>query len=186
MKVSAIGNGIIFHFMDPVNTKGEFVRQQTSTGILLTSTVDNSAKQPRWVKVLNAGPDCTFVKQGDIVLLPSLRWTSGLKFEGNRIWKTDETEVAALLVNNEVIPAPSYLTFRIIKNEPITHQSGLFVVCTTTDATPSGTVIRIGENVLPELANTTIYYDGTNFNDMIENTDVAFIKEDNVFAYMPN
>lgn len=185
MKVVALGNGFMFHFKDEVNSKGEFVRTNTQSGIILKSTVDNSAKQPRWVKVSGVGPDCTFIKDGDMALLPSLRWTSGLKFNDTTIWKSDEKEVAAVMRDGKIIPAPTFVLFSITPHEPIQQKSGLFVVFGNPLDTPSGTVTHIGEKVSKELNNATIYYNDVNFNDYIEDTNLAFIKEDDILVYIP-
>ena len=95
MKLTPVGNNIAFTFLDRVNSKGEFEPDPTASGILLQASFDDSAKQPRWANVVAVGPRCETIKPGMQILLPNLRWTSHFKVDGQKVWRSDETQVAA-------------------------------------------------------------------------------------------
>lgn len=188
MQIKAIRNNIIFKFVDATNTKGEFQKTATQSGIQLLGSFDESAKTPRWVNVVDSGPDCKHVKPGTQALLPALRWTNGTKFNDERIWKTDEKEVVAFRESptSPVIPADGVVIFTrqaLVKKST----SGLFVVGGTDDETPRGTVVSIGAKCEPELAGSTIVFDGSNFFDdfVVGGVTYSFIKEDEIAAYEP-
>lgn len=184
-------NNILFRFLDPVNSKGEFVRQDTSFGLALLPGFDNSAKQPRWCEVLSVGPEVKDVAIGDWILLPALRWTERVEYEGSKFWKTNEEQVVvvrkggptgvSLTLNNFVLFTPSAPPQQ-------TTASGLIVVGAISDETASGVVFSTGPDAEQELLNATVYYDGDKFFERVEDrVDVpfAFIKEDNVLLYKP-
>jgi len=187
MTVAAINTGIIFQFVDEITSAGTSVRESTETGITLLSTTDNSAQQPRCATVISTRPECTFVKQDDIILIPALRWTSGLKYNGDVFWKTDESEVAVVRRNDQLVPMPGRVIFSLLEKETTKEVwPGFFVVNGSQDDTASGTVVAIGEGVSQELQNATIYYNGELFTDTIDKTNLAFIKEDDILVYSPN
>lgn len=95
MKIRAIRNHILFQFLDRVNIHGQFEEGTTYNGILLRSNHDDSAKKPRWAKIISLGPDCSDVlrEPGCEILVENLRWTPGVKFNDEMIWRTDETEL---------------------------------------------------------------------------------------------
>lgn len=97
MKLRAIRNHIIFQFVDRVTSTGRFTPERSHGGIHLLANNDDSAKEPRWVKVISAGPDCSEqVTQPNVELLvDALRWTAGAKFEDQTYWRTDETQILA-------------------------------------------------------------------------------------------
>ncbi|MGZ8924293.1 MAG: hypothetical protein ACXW2E_00285 [Nitrososphaeraceae archaeon] len=103
MEIKAIHNGILFQFIDHVNTKGQFEEQTSKGGILIIGDFDKSAKQPRWGRVISAGPQCSaIIKQpGCEVLIENLKWTPGAKYNNNMIWKTDEDQVLAYRFQEE-------------------------------------------------------------------------------------
>lgn len=188
MKIKSIHNSFVFKFVDRVNSKGEFERGTTKSGFILQSSADDSAKLPRWVDIINAGPSCEFIKTGDRVLLPALRWTAAGTFDGGKLWKSDETQVVAIAgVDQTVQPLGSYLIFKQIKADVQKSKSGLFVVSNYSDNTPKGVVELIGPDVVSELSQSTIYYNDANFFDTfkIDTRTLAFIKEENVIAYEP-
>lgn len=96
MTLTAIRNHILFEFLDSVDAQGQFT-ETTQAGIHLVGHHDNSAKQPRWARVLVTGPDVyTDLKRpGCEILIDALRWTEGVVFEGKKYWKTDDGQVLA-------------------------------------------------------------------------------------------
>jgi co-chaperonin GroES (HSP10) len=61
------------------------------SGIII-STTDEGQKVPRWGKVLAVGPEAQ-VAVGEFVLIEALQWSFSTEFEGEQIWKTDDTRV---------------------------------------------------------------------------------------------
>ena len=95
MGIRAIHNHIIFQFIDRVNAKGEFEEQQSKGGIILKGNFDQSAKNPRWARIVSVGPKCSeFLKvEKPEILIDNLKWTIGVKYEGETYWRTDEDHV---------------------------------------------------------------------------------------------
>lgn len=186
MNLTPITNGIIFKFLDAVNSRGEFEKSSTAAGIILKSSVDDSAKDPRWVEIVAVGPDCT-VKPGQQLLLPNLRWTSGFKHNGQRMWKTDQVQAAAVrnTPDSEVEPLASFVIFTPIRKAEITSTISGLVVVGGVSETAKGTVVSVGPEASPEVLATTIYYDDTNFSDTFKHNGVtmSFIKDENILAY---
>jgi co-chaperonin GroES (HSP10) len=180
-------NGIAFEFIDRVNSKGEFEKESTASGIVLKASFDDSAKEPRWVKVIAVGPSCT-IKVGQQVLLPNLRWTSGLKFEGVRVWMSDESQAVAVRDTPfaPIEPLTNVVLFKQNPKADLKSTSGIIVVIGGSDETPTGVVLHLGPKVSPELVvGTTIYYNDTNFTDTFRHAGVtmSFIKDDSILAY---
>ena len=191
MNITAIKRGFIFQFCDDVTAKGEFAKTASAAGIILNSSFDESAKQPRWVSVIAAGPDCdeTVLHAGAKVLLPALRWTAASKLEGQKIWKSDETQVVAYTDGDAIVPCNEHVIFKQIPRERTsTSAAGLLVISGSSEDTPSGIVSVVSGSTDPELTvGTKIYYDDANFADTFDHngTQYAFIKEDSILAYEP-
>lgn len=188
MNLKPINNTILFQFVDPVNTKGEFEGGVSAGGIQLQSGHQDSATRPRWVRVTGAGPDVKIVKEGQLALLPALRWTPVIKFNGDKFWKTDATEIVAIVDDNGALVAcNTFVLFAQLKNQAM-RQVGLLQVVGGINDTPRGKVTAIGDKVdTAELATSTIYYSDVNFFDTFKvgDADVSFIKEDAIIAYEP-
>lgn len=189
MNITAIKKGFLFQFVDAVNTKGEFEKGETDSGIILKATFDDSAKQTRWVNVVAAGSECIDVQVGEQALLPALRWTEASKFEGQKIWKSDETQVAAVRQpGGSFRPISSYVIFKQIKPAVQQQSSGLLIVVShTAENTPKGEVVSIGPDATPELENSYIYYNDPNFFDTFvhDGVEYSFIKDENILMYEP-
>ena len=186
MNITAIKRGFVFQFIDAVNSKGEFDKTASSGGILLQGTFDDSAKEPRWVKVISAGSDCKEIKKGDQVMLPALRWTPASTLDGEKIWKSDESEAALVSDEYGVRAIASYVIFKPIKPE-VKKQSGLLIVVGNNTDTPRGEVHAVGPDADQDLVDSFIYYNDTNFFETFTSAGVeyAFIKEENILAYKP-
>jgi len=189
MKLTAIKNNIIFKFVEGVNSSGEFEKTETASIIHQLANFDESAKDPRWVKIVSVGPDCTFVKEGMQVLLPALRWTNSTKFDGERIWKSDETQVVAWRVPGikEVYPVDGVVIFKHVHLKASSSIAGLTIYGGVVDS-PKGIAVYVGSKCEPELVGSTIWYDGTNFLDTFTSSGVemAFIKETDILLYEKN
>lgn len=191
MNIRPIKKSFVFQFNDDVTSNGEFDNGTTAGGIILQSSFDDSAKQARWVTIVAAGNDCDDVvfHPGAQVLLPALRWTEASKFEGQKIWKSDETQVVAYKDGDVVVPIQNYVIFTQNKANVSQSQSGLLVVVGGVGDTASGIVVSVGSDAAEELqVGYKILYDDANFNDTFEHGGVkyAFIKDESIFAYEPN
>ena len=93
--ITAIYNHIVFQFIDRVNTKGMFEEASTSGGILLIADHQKSANQARWAKIISLGPDCSNVlrEEGCEILIEALRWSPGIKYNDEFLWRTDESQL---------------------------------------------------------------------------------------------
>jgi hypothetical protein len=103
MSIRAIHNHIIFKFIDKTNLKGMFEESKTASGIILQSSFDESAKQPRWARIVAAGPQCSdVIKQDNIeILIDNLKWTNGVKYNGEFVWRTDESQLLGYRIIGE-------------------------------------------------------------------------------------
>jgi co-chaperonin GroES (HSP10) len=187
MTLIPVGNNIAFTFVDRVNSKGEFEPPPTESGILLQSSFDDSAKQPRWGNVVAVGARCTTIKPGMQILLPNLRWTSHFTVGGQKVWRTDETQVAAYRATptSQVHPMTTYVLFKKIVKEFVRPTTLIIVVGGTNDETPSGTVFAVGPDATPDLkSGQVLYYSDTNFTDTFVHAGItmSFIKDENILA----
>lgn len=184
MKLKPIKNTFIFKFMNSLNNKGQFNKDTTESGILLQASFDDSAKETRWVSVTEVGHECKDIRVGSTALLPALRWTSGVKFEGTNVWKSDEMQAVAILdpIDSVVIPLRDTVIFEPIKSEEITSAFGIVLVKDPEQNTPRGVVTHVGPDCIDATIGDIVYYDDTNFFDTFKHAGVAmaFIKEDKI------
>lgn len=188
MNIKPIKKSFVFRFNDAVTSKGEFDNGTTAGGIILQSSFDDSAKQARWVTIVAAGNECdtTVFSPGSQVLLPALRWTEASKLEGQKIWKSDETQVVAYKDGETIVPFQNYVIFTQNKTNGAQSQYGPLVVVGGVGDTATGIVVSAGSITASELqVGVKILYDDTNFNDTFESNGVkfAFIKDDEILAY---
>lgn len=95
MNIRAIHNHIVFQFLDNVTTAGVFDETVSTGGIVLPSDKHESAKAPRWAKIISLGPKCSDLlrKDGCEILIDALRWSPGVKYQGEVFWRTDEDQL---------------------------------------------------------------------------------------------
>lgn len=106
MKLRCIRNGILFVFLQPVTSDGQFV-EQTKWGFQLQNNPSKQSQsfgesirhEGRWGKVLTIGPECEHVKIGDYICVEPNMWSNSFKYDDIQIRKTDESKV--LLVSEE-------------------------------------------------------------------------------------
>ncbi len=185
-KLKPLKNNIVFQFMDEVTSKGQFVEAMSTRGLFMTASHDDSAKRPRWCRVVAVGPDCMTVKPDDLILLPSLRWSESAKMSGQSYWKTNEDEVVAYLRDGEpLIVVNDWVLFHYNRDGFTKLSSGLFVK--SINETPSGEVKDVGPKVLDKLANTKVYYDGALFSNLIyyNRKDYGFLRVTDLLGYSP-
>lgn len=99
-------DSIIFQFLDEVGD-GQFINQKTASGIIIPRNLDSTAGSPRWGLALAVGPECTDVKVGDFIFIEQLRWTTEVKVDDIRVWRTTEKDVIAITEDNEP-PHPEF------------------------------------------------------------------------------
>lgn len=185
MTLKPIKNTFIFKFQDSINAKGQFNKSTTEAGIVLQSSFDDSAKESRWVKIDTVGPECKTLKAGDTALLPALRWTSGVKFEDEKVWKSDENQAVVVLdPDNTMIPLRDTVIFKKVKDEELVSSFGIVLVKDPNNNSPRGYVVAAGPDCIDVQLEDTIYYDDANFFDTFTHNGIeyAFIKEDKILA----
>lgn len=188
MTITALGNSVLFTFVDDINSRNEFVKGATESGIVIAGdTFDSSAKQSRWVNVFAVGPDVKTIKAGDQALLPALRWTEGIKHDGLRFWKTDEKEVVAIAGTADGAkpqPLANWVLFEQIKSGHV-RQVGLIAVIGGVTDTPTGKAFAVGPDAESDISGSTIFYDDTNFTDTTKwaGKTFAFVKDENILAF---
>lgn len=186
MKLTPIKNTFIFKFQEAVNNKGMFEKGTTETGIILQSSFDDSAKESRWVRITESGPDCSAVCRNAVVLLPALRWTSGVKFDDRTVWKSDETQVVAIrdMEDGTALPLRDLVIFKPYEEEERVSSFGLVLVSDPDSNSPRGIVVAVGPKCTDTKVGDMLYYDDANFTDtfMVGNEKIAFIKEESILA----
>lgn len=88
--LEALTDSVIFSFVQ--TTRAGFFRAETDWGFKIAEDDYDSAK-PRWGLVNEVGADVKFVKKGDYVLIEPLKWTFSVEFEGQKYWRTIESNI---------------------------------------------------------------------------------------------
>ena len=97
MKLRPLRNNVMFKFLDETSgDKGAFTETHAIGIIIPRST--KSQKVARWGEVIALGPDAEAggLAVGDLILIEALMWMEGVKFEGVKVWKTDDSKVLAV------------------------------------------------------------------------------------------
>lgn len=184
--MKAILNHIIFQFNEEVDAKG-FFKKKTDWGLEIRGHVDDSAKSPRWVTVVKAGPECKFVQPGDQILVKPLMWSVRFTYEGQQYWRTDETKLVAKQ-NAEGFKALNTSVIFVRKDKKVQTQSGIEVVGRLATDTPTGEVVELGPDVKEQLLNkSTVYFFDENFFNYFDYRNVKFcyLDEMEIVAYIP-
>lgn len=185
MKLTPIKNNILFKFIDKMDINGQFI-EETSWGLVISGHFDTSAKQPRWVEVIEVGPECKDVKVGQQALVGALRWTPHFIANESKMWKTDEDQIFVLrdTPDSELIPLRDTIVFTRIDEQV---KPGLeLVIVGDSEQTPKGEINIVGPNVSEELpVGTVFYFDGISFFEKFSHKKemLCFIKQDDVLIY---
>ena len=92
----AFGNGIVFKFSDAVK-RGMFTIY-SETGLIIPPSTSDSTDNMRQAIVYSVGPDVkSEINVGDTILIDTLRWTEGFDVNEDKLWKTDENSIVAVL-----------------------------------------------------------------------------------------
>lgn len=98
-----IHNQIVFQFIEDT-TNGKF-NQKTEGGLIVVDNKDKQVDYARWVRVLEVGPSVDEdIDVGDVVLVNALQWTNAFTFESEPHWITTDTEVLAILGDEDDAP----------------------------------------------------------------------------------
>lgn len=186
MKLTPIKNTFIFKFQEAINSKGQFEKNVTETGIILQSSFDDSAKESRWVVVTEVGHECSDIRTGDEVLLPALRWTSGVKFGDETVWKSDEMQAVAKRdkYDSVVVPLRDAVIFKPYTEEEVVSSFGIVLVKDPEANSPKGVILAVGPDCIDARVGDMLFYDDANFFDTFtfNGEELAFIKEANILA----
>lgn len=163
--MQVLANNILFTFVDEVTESGDFKPKNTGGVVQLVGSTDGSARQPREAVAVYVGPDCKSVKPGDHFVIPALRWTQSFKYENTRLWKTDESEIAALVVGDEIQAVNDFVVFTRHKPTAQTSSLGIILVHQLEDSQRSGIVLNVGVDVSEIAAQDHIVFFAPTFND---------------------
>ena len=185
MTLKAINTGVLFTFVDATNNKGEFEKGATSSGIILKTNFDESARQARFAKVHYVGPEVTSVKPGDTILIPALRWTEGVSTPEGKRWKTDVKEIAAVVDGDVLKPLNTHVLFTLTKQSEEISSSGIVLVTKQSNDSQSGVTIAVEDGGTTALIGRKFYFNDPNFFNTItfKDREVSFIKEDEILAF---
>lgn len=191
MQLRLIGNHITFRFNEEVDNKGHFTRYSEG-GFKIPGGFDDSAKSARWATVVDVGPNCKEVKLGDQILIKPLAWSLRFDLNGVMTWRTDEKSLVAV-VHPSILSDPSksfivmndFVVFYRLDKPLRTTPSGIAVVTNTADDTANGMVVGIGPEVFPDIADSMVFFNGTNFfnNFKFGQAQLSFITEKEVIVF---
>jgi threonine dehydrogenase-like Zn-dependent dehydrogenase len=67
--------------------------------------MESSQKDNRWGRVEAVGPDVHGIQVGEFVLIEALQWLRSEEYEGQKIWKTDDSKVL-MVTDDEKLTVP--------------------------------------------------------------------------------
>lgn len=188
MNIKAIGSHVLFQFLDEVNTRNEFKKEATSSGIIIAGdTFDSSAKEARWGRIVAVGPDVKDVEVDDEILIPALRWTEGVKYEGHRFWMTKVEEIVARRKPDEptLYAVGEWVIFQRKVQQRMANV-GMIAVVEAADPAIRGTVVTVGAKVdttQVQVRDELLFVD-PNFADTAKhmNREFGFVRESTILA----
>lgn len=89
-ELKPLKDSVVFTFVQ--TTRDGYFRNETSWGFKIAGS-DYDSSKARWGQVEAIGPDCKIVKVGDYVLIEPLKWTTAVKHEDVKYWRTAEPHV---------------------------------------------------------------------------------------------
>jgi hypothetical protein len=104
MELKPLKNSFLFEFVNDT-AGGQFIEKNKGSIILTNQDLSHQGKFARFVRVKEIGKDVTAFKPGDLVLVEALMWTREVKFGERSIWKSDETKVIGVALDESVIYA---------------------------------------------------------------------------------
>lgn len=101
MALKPLGKAFLFEFLAET-LGGKFIERSKGQLILLNQDLEYQARLARWVRVVAVGDLVEDLNIGDIVLVEALQWTTEVKFENNKYWKSDISKVIAVADDESV------------------------------------------------------------------------------------
>lgn len=100
-----VGKSILFVFLDEV--AGGWFYDKSSVGLFIPKSVETSATQCRWGKIVAVGKRVNPMFQPKMnILIEPMRWTLGMEHDGIKVWRTVEESIAGIEeVEEETLPA---------------------------------------------------------------------------------
>jgi co-chaperonin GroES (HSP10) len=105
MELRPLNNTVLFQHMDQTTGQSGSFSERTRSGLIIPK-LQSTQKGERWGKVVAVGPDVHGVEPGEFILIEPLMWTEHEVFEGEKIWKTNDTKI--LLVTDDESPTVSW------------------------------------------------------------------------------
>jgi hypothetical protein len=90
-----LSNYFLFKFVNTTRA-GKFVERNSGQIILTNKNIDQQGKYARFGEVTAVGKDVKDFTIGDIVLIEPLMWTQEIVYNGESIWKSDDTKVLGI------------------------------------------------------------------------------------------
>jgi co-chaperonin GroES (HSP10) len=90
-----LGNTILFTFLDATSGSAGKFTERTRGGLIIPQ-LQSTQKGERWGKVTHIGPDVEGIAVGEFILIEPMMWTTHEVFEGEKVWKTNDTKVMAV------------------------------------------------------------------------------------------
>lgn len=101
MGLKPLQNSFLFEFTNDT-AGGKFI-EKSKFGIILTNQdLDSQMKYARWGKVLAIGPSVTDIEVGDLVLIESGKWSTAMKYEEKKYWRSLQDFVLAIGADESV------------------------------------------------------------------------------------
>lgn len=101
MSLRPLQDSFLFEFTNDT-AGGKFIEKNKLGLILTNQNHDEQAKFARWGKVLAIGPRVTDFDIGDLVLIESGKWTSSMKYEEKKYWRSAQDFVLAIGADESV------------------------------------------------------------------------------------
>lgn len=100
-KLKPLGHSFLFSFVNET-AGGRFIAKNRGTIILTNQDISQQGNFARWAKVIAVGDSVEDFVAGDLVLIEPLQWTTEHKFEDRGYWKSDDSKVIAIGLDESV------------------------------------------------------------------------------------
>lgn len=99
MSIEIMPNHLYIEFIDKTDDRGEFIDDDVD-GLLIPKSFRHQV-HGRWARITNKGSQINSEYDiGDYVFLDSLRWTKGISYDGNKIWRADPKGILSYIKSN--------------------------------------------------------------------------------------
>lgn len=101
MALKPLGNTFLFSFLNDIG-QGQFIEKNRGSILVVAPDLSKQATLARWGRVEAVGPKVTDFTVGEIVLIEALQWTIKYKIDERWFWKSDESKVMAIGLDESV------------------------------------------------------------------------------------